>query len=521
MLDPDILSQLKGIFADLNRSISFVVTGVPGADDTIQMLEFLNDVASVSDRLSVSEQAPGPDDPKVASFAVFRDDSPTGISFCGIPNGHEFTSLLLAVLNSDGKGKNLPDEAIRHRIEALRGPVRLRTFVSLTCTNCPDVVQALNVIALYNPGVTNVTIDGAVVEDEVKALNINSVPTVYAGDDVLAIGRSSLGELLAKLEDRYGSESAEEFKPEHRDYDVVVAGAGPAGAAAAIYLARKGLRTAVLAGRVGGQVKDTTGIENLISVPQTTGTKLAGDLREHLDAYDIDIFDNRSITEADFSDPAVKVLKTDSGETFAAPRVVIATGASWRRMDVPGEDAHIGKGVAFCTHCDGPFYAGRRVAVIGGGNSGIEAALDLAAICPHVDIFEFMDTLKADTVLQQKVAAAGNVTVHLSSQVVEVVGDASSVTGLKVRDRVSGEEKVYDVSGVFVQIGLTPNSSVFEGQLACNKRGEIEIDGVGRTSVPGVYAAGDVTSVPYKQIIIAMGSGAVAALALSDDLMRS
>lgn len=521
MLDSDILSQLKDLFSGLSRDISFVVTGAPGADDTLRMTEFLNDVASVSPRLSVSVSESASGQPAAASFAIFRDGEPTGISFTGIPGGHEFSSLILAVLNADGKGKNLPDAAVRHRIEALRGPVSLRVFVSLTCTNCPDVVQALNVIALYNPAVTSGTVDGAVVEDEVRTLGVSSVPTVYADGEVLAVGRTSLADLLAKLEEKYGSEPAGEFRKEHTGYDVLVAGAGPAGVAAAVYLARKGLRTAVIAGRVGGQVRDTTAIDNLISVPSTTGTRLAADLREHLDAYDIDIFDNRRIVEADFTAPGAKVLRADSGESFTAPRVVIATGARWRRMEVPGEDPHIGKGVAFCTHCDGPFYAGRRVAVIGGGNSGIEAALDLAAICPHVDVFEFMDSLKADSVLQQKVGSAGNITVHLSSQVLEVIGDASSVTGLRVKDRVNGSEKVFDVSGVFVQIGLSPDSSVFAGQVDCNSRGEIVIDGVGRTSVPGVYAAGDVASIPYKQIVIAMGSGATAALALVDDIMRS
>ena len=519
MLDKDIITQLEGIFANLETSFTFVVNGVADRKETRDMVEFARDFASSSPALETKE-VDTPTEENAPVLELWKDGKPTGVSFCGIPNGHEFTSLILAVLNAAGQGKNLPDDALRRRIEHLQGPVELFTFVSLTCTNCPDVVQALNIIALINPAFTNKTIDGAVTPEMVKTYNIQSVPTVYANGELLHVGRSDLGELVSKLEERFGS--AEEPGADDgsaRGFDAIVVGGGPAGAAAAIYLARKGLQTAVVAGRIGGQVKDTTDIENLISVPLTTGTALAADLRKHLEAYDITILDNRRIKECKL-DGFPKTVTTDSRETFAAPILVIATGASWRRLGIPGEEQYVGRGVAFCTHCDAPFYAGKRVAVVGGGNSGIEAAIDLAGITSHVDVFEFLDTLKADEVLQKKLATFDNVDIHLSSAVSEVEGNGSKVTGIKVKDRVSNEVKHYDVDGVFVQIGLTPNSAPFSEQLKVNRAGEIITDRSGRTEVPGVYAAGDVTDVPYKQIVIAMGEGAKAALSAVDDRMR-
>ncbi|MDE5869280.1 MAG: FAD-dependent oxidoreductase, partial [Muribaculaceae bacterium] len=331
---------------------------------------------------------------------------------------------------------------------------------------------------------------------------------------------ATLGELVGKLEKQEGS-SMDSGVSDNTPlgFDVVVAGGGPAGAAAAIYLARKGMNVAVVAGRIGGQVKDTSEIENLISVPITTGTALASDIRKHLDAYNIGIFDNRRIVSAALKGD-VKKLTVDSGEVFEAPQIIVATGASWRKLSIPGEEEYLGKGVAFCTHCDGPFYKGKRVAVVGGGNSGIEAAIDLAGLAEHVDVFEFMDSLKADDVLQKKLKEFDNVDIHLSTSLTEVKGDGKNVTSVIAKDKVSGKEMEYKVSGVFVQIGLTPNSQAFEGEIAMNKHGEIEIDEKCHTSVPGVYAAGDVTDVPYKQIVIAMGEGAKAALAASEDKMR-
>ena len=515
MLEQNIIDQLRTIFGSLGSDIVFSMRSNGPSDGADEMLAFLQDVASASPRLAVETTQADVDAPV---FEIIRNGEATGVSFCGIPNGHEFTTLLLAVLNADGQGKNLPDEALRNRIRALRGPVRMQTFVSLTCTNCPDVAQALNVIAILNPSVSNTVTDGAVVPRLVEELNIQSVPAVYADGKLLSVGRSSLGDLLEKLEAIYGSSPQPQSEPVIHEYDVVVLGGGPAGAAAAIYCARKGLSTAVVAGSIGGQVRETMGIENLISVPETTGPKLAADIREHLGKYPIDVFDNRTVDTA-VIDTAVKKL-TCAGETFTARALIIATGAGWRRLSVPGENEHIGHGVAFCTHCDGPFYAGKRVAVVGGGNSGIEAAIDMAGMCPHVDVFEFMDTLKADGVLQQKAASMPNIDLHVSSQVTEIIGDGKNVSGIRVTDRVSGKESVYPVSGVFIQIGLVSASSLFKTSLPLERSGEIIVDERCRTSVKGVYAAGDVTNVPYKQIVVAMGEGAKAALSAFDDFMR-
>ncbi len=519
MLEKDILDQLKSIFSTLETSVTLVVTGVSSRNETREMLEFARDFASVSDALSVKAED-APTEENAPRLQLWRGANPTGVTFCGIPNGHEFSTLIMAVLNAAGMGRNLPDEGLRRRIERLQGPAEIFTFVSLSCTNCPDVAQALNIVALLNPRFTNTVIDGAVAPEMVKSYNVQSVPAVFANGQLLSVGRAGLGELVGKLESAFGT-SADDALTDNTPlgYDAIVAGGGPAGAAAAIYLARKGLRTAVVAGRIGGQVSDTTDIENLISVPLTTGTRLAYDIRKHLAAYDIDLFDNRQITSVQ-AGGFPKRVAVEGGEQFEAPILIIATGASWRRMNVKGEAEYIGRGVAFCTHCDGPFFAGKDVAVTGGGNSGIEAAIDLAAICRKVDVFEFLDVLKADEVLQKKLATLDNVTVHLSSSVTEVEGDGKGVTGIQVQDRVSGGTARYAVQGVFVQIGLTPNSAPFAAEVPVNGRGEIETDGACRTKVAGVYAAGDVTDVPYKQIVIAMGEGAKAALSAVDDRMR-
>lgn len=519
MLDKDIISQLGNIFANLETAFTFVVSGVSSREETRQMVEFANDFASSSPAINVHEEDT-PTEENAPVLSILKDGEDTGIKFCGIPNGHEFTSLILAVLNGAGQGKNLPDETLANRIRSLNGPCDITTFVSLTCTNCPEVVQALNVITLFNPAYTNTTVDGAVAPEMVKSFNIQSVPTVYANGKLLSVGRSDLGELVAKLEEAFGkTDDPGSVDTTPKGFDAIIAGGGPAGAAAAIYLARKRMQTAIVAGRIGGQVKDTMDIENLISVPMTTGPALATDLRRHIEAYNIAVFDNRKITSASLTG-FPKRITTDSGEVFEAPAVIIATGASWRKLNIPGEAEHIGKGVAFCTHCDGPFYAGKRVAVIGGGNSGIEAAIDLAGIATHVDVFEFLDTLKADEVLQKKLKTLDNVDVHLGAAAEEIIGNGNKVSAIKVKDRKSGESKEYPVEGVFVQIGLLPNSGLFKDELPVNNHGEIITDASGRTSIPGVYAAGDVTDVPYKQIVIAMGEGAKAALSAVDDRMR-
>ncbi len=514
MLDTSLLEQLRGIFSELGNDYTFDVSVSENHPSRGQLLELLNDVASVSDRLSV-KQSPG----EAFVFDILKNGEKTGVRFRAVPNGHEFTSLLLAVLNADGKGKNLPDEFVVKKLRSLKGDIHLTTYMSLTCTNCPDVVQALNAMAVLSPRITHEAVDGAIYKDEADALDLQGVPAVFADGELLHVGRGSFGELLAKLEARYGVETSETEEQTVREYDVIVTGGGPAGVAAAVYSARKGLNVAVIAERVGGQVNETGGIENLISVSKTTGPKLADDLRNHMNEYPIDIFEHRLVEKVTVEDN-LKVVTTQSGELFAAPALIIATGAGWRRLNVPGEADFIGRGVAFCPHCDGPFYKGKRVAVVGGGNSGIEAAIDLAGICTHVTVFEFLDELKADKVLQEKVKSLPNVDIFLHSQTTEVINNGEKVIGMKVKDRKTEEERFVDLDGVFVQIGLAPNSAAFRDVVNTNRFGEIEIDERARTNVPGIYAAGDVTTVPYKQIIISMGEGAKAALTAFDDRIR-
>ena len=513
MLESALKEQLKGIFSGLEGNYTFDIQVSPEHESRGELLDLLGDVASCSEHLSMQVS-----DGERLEFTLLKNGASTGIRFRGIPNGHEFTSLLLAILNADGKGKNFPDEAVCNRVKALNGPIRLTTYVSLTCTNCPDVIQALNAMVTLNDRIEHEMVDGALYQEEVEALKIQGVPSVFADGELLHVGRGEFGDLLAKLEARYGVDESKTEKTV-KSYDVIVVGGGPAGSSAAIYSARKGLKVAIVAERIGGQVKETVGIENLISVPTTTGSELADNLRTHLQQYPIDLLEHRRIEKVTI-DGRQKVLSTVSGETFTAPAVIVATGASWRRLNVPGEAEYIGRGVAFCTHCDGPFYKGKEVAVVGGGNSGIEAAIDLAGICSKVTVLEFMDELKADQVLQEKAKSLPNVEIFVSSQSTEVVGNGAKVTGLRVKNRKTNEERVIDLDGIFVQIGLAANSGVFREVVETNRPGEIVIDTHGRTNVPGIYAAGDVSTVPFKQIIIAMGEGAKAALAAFDDRVR-
>ncbi|MDR2086325.1 MAG: alkyl hydroperoxide reductase subunit F, partial [Dysgonamonadaceae bacterium] len=475
------------------------------------LLELLNEVAACSNQIS-SRVREG----EHLEFSLLKDEENTGIKFRGIPNGHEFSSLLLAILNCDGKGKNIPDEATCNRIKALKGPVNLSTYVSLSCTNCPDVVQALNLMALLNDNFTHEMVDGAIYQAEADALKVQAVPSVFAGKQLLHAGKAGLGELLEKLEAHYGTRAIE---IPVKNYDLIVIGGGPAGASAAIYSARKGLRVAVLTERTGGQVKETVGIENLISVPYTTGESLAANLKTHIQSYAIDLLDNRRVEKIEVKDKE-KVVSVSGGEKFTAPAVIIATGASWRKLNVPGEEKYIGRGVAFCPHCDGPFYKGKHVAVVGGGNSGIEAAIDLAGICSKVTVLEFLDDLKADRVLQEKAKNLPNVEIFISSQTMEVIGNGDKVTAIRLKDRHTEKERIVELDGIFVQIGLTANSAAFKETVNTNRFGEIEIDSHCRTNQPGIYAAGDVTTIPYKQIIISMGEGAKAALTAFEDRIR-
>lgn len=518
MLDTSIIQQVTDIFRSLEADYTLSVSYSPAREESRQLIAFLDDFATTSSRLKVEKHEAEGD---TLSFTILKNGADTGITFRGIPNGHEFTSLLLAVLNADGKGKNLPDEGIARRIKALKGDMRLQTYVSLTCTNCPDVVQALNIFALLNPNIRHEMVDGALFQHEVEERGVQAVPSLFADGKLLHVGRGSLGELLDKLEAAYPSSDGgecTECNATHRSFDVIVLGGGPAGASAAIYSARKGLRVAMLAERIGGQVKETVGIENLISVPYITGNELADNIRTHLNHYPVELFENRRIETTELKGKE-KLIKVKGGEVFSAPAVIITTGAGWRRLNVEGEAEYIGRGVAFCPHCDGPFYAGRRVAVVGGGNSGIEAAIDLAGICAKVNVIEFMDGLKADQVLQDKARSLSNVEILTSTQTTKVVGNGEKVTALQLKNRQTDEEHELSLDGVFVQIGLSPNSQPFE-ELDKTRIGEILIDDHCRTNIPGVYAAGDVSSVPYKQIIIAMGEGAKAALTAFDDRVR-
>ena len=484
MLDKNISDQVRGIFASLKSQITFAATSRKDDEKKAGLLEFLNDIASTSEKLSVSFTEK---ENTQLSFNLLKEGNETGITFRGIPNGHEFTSLLLAVLNTDGQGKNFPDEAIQRRIKSLKGKIVLKTYVSLTCTNCPDVVQALNLMSLINPNIRHEMVDGGIYQQE--------------------------------LEDMVGSETLENGEATEHEYDVIVVGGGPAGASAAIYSARKGLKVGLVAERIGGQVNDTTAIQNLISVPNTNGTQLAADLKAHLSDYPIELFEHRKIASVSLKEK-IKSIKVKGGEVFKAPAVIIATGANWRRLNVGDEAKYIGHGIHFCQHCDGPFYKGKNVAVIGGGNSGLEAAIDLAGICNKVTVFEFGDTLRADTVLQEKAKQIENMSIFTNAQTTNVKGNGTKLTALTVKDRLTEEEKDYEFDGVFVQIGLAANSDVFKDELELTPRNEIKVDEFCRTAIPGVYAAGDVSNVPYKQIVVAMGEGAKAALSAFDDRLR-
>ena len=514
MLDQALKTQLTDIFASLEAEYTLDIFVSSEHESSGEMLELLNDLTTCSEKISCRvNEGSG------LEFSLLKNGQHTGIKFRGIPNGHEFSSLLLAILNSDGKGKNIPDETICNRVKALKGRIYLATYVSLTCTNCPDVVQSLNLMAVLNENIHHEMVDGAINQEEVENLKIQGVPAVFANGKMIHSGKAEFGELLEKLEELVGTDT-EKVETITRNYDVIVIGSGPAGSSAAIYSARKGLKVAVVSERIGGQVKETLGIENVISVPKTTGEQLAANLKLHMQDYAIDLLEHRRVEKLELESKNKIVLVT-GGEKFVAPAVIIATGASWRTLNIPGESDYIGRGVAFCPHCDGPFYKGKHVAVVGGGNSGIEAAIDLAGICSKVTVLEFLNELKADQVLQNKAQSMPNIEIHKSSQTLEIIGNGEKVTGIRVKDRNTDQEQVIDLDGVFVQIGLIPNSSVFKELLNTNRFGEIEIDSHCRTNQPGIYAAGDVTTVPYKQIIISMGEGAKAALTAFEDKIRS
>ncbi|MBU2886446.1 alkyl hydroperoxide reductase subunit F [Gilvimarinus agarilyticus] len=512
MLDATIKQQLDTYLQKLAEPIELSVSMNDG-EKARELSALASEIASLSDKIQLKFQSAN----RSPSMGIARAGETPRVSFAGIALGHEFTSLVLAVLQTGGHPIK-EDESLVAKIRNLKGEYHFETFVSLSCQNCPEVVQALNVMATINPNITHQMVDGALFQEEVERRNIMAVPAVYLNGEPFGQGRMTLDEIVGKLDENSGEEKVAELNA-REEYDVLVVGGGPAGAAAAIYAARKGIRTALLAERFGGQVMDTVGIENFISVPYTEGPKLAAGLEQHVKDYGVDIITAERANRI-YRDEKIN-LELQSGASLASKSVILATGARWRELGVPGEAEYRTKGVAYCPHCDGPFFKGKSVAVIGGGNSGIEAAIDLAGIVDHVTVLEFADTLCADQVLQNKARSMANIEIIASAQTTEIIGDGQKVTGLRYRDRVTEQEHTPSLAGVFVQIGLVPNTEwLQESEVALTVRGEIEIDERGATSVPGIFAAGDATTVPYKQIVISMGAGATAALGAFDYLIR-
>ena len=522
MLDSNLKTALQGYLERLVQPIE-IVTFADDGENSRQMLELVADIASVAPAGRLSVRSGSTAGERLPSFQITLAGLDTGVRFAGLPMGHEFTSLVLALLQTSGYPAKVETDLIE-QIKALEPAQELvfETYMSLTCHNCPDVVQAINLMAALNPKIRHTTIEGSMFQAEVESRQIMGVPCVFLNGEMFASGRMELGEILAKIDT--GAADREAKKLSAKDaFDVLVVGGGPAGAAAAIYAARKGIRTGVAAERFGGQVLDTLGIENFISVKETEGPKLAAALEQHVKEYDVDIMNlQRATALVPAAAPGGLIeVKLENGASLRSKSVIISTGARWRSMNVPGEAEYRTKGVAYCPHCDGPLFKGKRVAVIGGGNSGVEAAIDLAGIVAHVTLIEFDSKLRADAVLQTKLRSLPNVTILMSAQTTEVHGDGQKVNALSYKDRTSGEVQRVELEGIFVQIGLLPNSDWLKGTVELSPRGEVIVDDRGQTSVPGVFAAGDVTTVPYKQIIIAMGEGAKASLGAFDHLIRS
>ncbi|WP_068829777.1 alkyl hydroperoxide reductase subunit F [Pseudomonas sp. BMS12] len=516
MLDANLKTQLKAYLEKVTQPFEIVASLDDGAKSQ-ELLGLLQDIVGLTGKITLKTDG---SDARRPSFALNRPGEDTGVSFAGIPMGHEFTSLVLALLQVGGHPSKLDAETIA-QIKSIEGTFEFETYFSLSCQNCPDVVQALNLMAVLNPNIRNVSIDGALFQEEVERRQIMAVPSIYLNGEVFGAGRMEVKEILAKIDTNAGSRDAEKMNAKDA-FDVLVVGGGPAGAAAAIYAARKGIRTGVAAERFGGQVLDTMAIENFISVQETEGPKLARALEEHVRQYEVDIMNlqRASALVPASAEGGLHEVKFDNGASLKAKTVILSTGARWREMGVPGEQEYKAKGVCFCPHCDGPLFKGKRVAVIGGGNSGVEAAIDLAGIVAHVTLLEFADTLRADAVLQNKLNSLPNVTVIKSAQTTEVVGDGQKVTGLTYKDRTTEELHTVELEGIFVQIGLLPNSDWLKGTVELNRFGEIIVDAKGATNIPGVFAAGDVTTVPYKQIVIAVGEGSKASLSAFDHLIR-
>lgn len=517
MLDAATKTQLAAYLERIRQPIELVAS-LDDRPASAEMRELLEAVASVGpDKITVRYDG---QDARRPSFSISAVGADMGVRFAAIPMGHEFTSLVLALLQAGGHPPKVEADVIE-QIKSLDGEMVFETYMSLTCHNCPDVVQALNLMAVLNPKVRHVAIDGGLYQDEVEARQIMGVPTVFLNGQPFGSGRMELAEILAKVDTNAAARDAAKLgaKP---PFDVLIVGGGPAGAAAAVYAARKGIRTGIVAERFGGQVLDTLAIENYVSIQETEGPKFAAALEQHVRTYDVEIMNNQRAQKIiPAAQPGGLVgVQLANGAVLQGRSVILSTGARWRNVNVPGEQEYKNKGVAYCPHCDGPLFKGKRTAVIGGGNSGVEAAIDLAGIVEHVTLVEFADQLKADAVLVKKLKSLPNVTVHVNAQTTEITGDGQKVNGLTFKDRVSGQAQHVPLEGVFVQIGLVPNTEWLKGTLELSRFGEIEVDAKGATSVPGVYAAGDATTVPFKQIIIAAGDGAKAALGAFDYLIR-
>ena len=520
MLEAQLKTQLQTYLGMLRQPIRLIAS-LDDSTNGKDMRELLVEIAELSDKVTLDDSG---QDARKPSFVIAREGETRGVRFAAIPLGHEFTSLVLALLWTGGHPPKVEDGIIE-QIKNLQGDFNFEVYMSLSCHNCPDVVQAVTLMTVFNPNVNATIVDGGLYQDEVNTRNIMAVPSTYLNGEAFASGRMLVEEILAKVDTGAVAKEAEKLNAK-APYDVLVVGGGPAGASAAIYAARKGIRTGIVAERFGGQVMDTLGIENFISVKETEGPKLVAAFEEHVRCYEVDIMNlQRAAAIAEPGKEGNKntgliEVRLENGAVLKSKAVILATGARWRELNVPGEKEYRGKGVAYCPHCDGPLFKGKPVAVVGGGNSGVEAAIDLAGFVAHVTLLQFDTELKADAVLQKKLRSLDNVTVITSAQTTEVTGDNTKMNGLTYTDRVTGESKHLQLDAVFVQIGLLPNSDWLKGTVNLSKFGEVEVNHHNATSLPGVFAAGDVTTTPYKQIIIAMGEGAKAALGAFDYLIR-
>ncbi len=519
MLDQNTSTQLKTLLQRLESPIE-IIASLDGSEKSDKIKELVTEVAALSDQVTARFDGTNSRTP---SFGIAKVGEQARVNFAGLPMGHEFTSLILALLQVSGYAPKVSDEVLA-QIKGLNITADFDVFVSLSCHNCPDVVQALNLIAIYNPHATATMIDGAFFQDEVEERKIMAVPMLFQNGEHIGQGRMTLEEIIAKLDTNSSAKDAEKLNAKDA-FDVLVIGGGPAGNTAAIYAARKGIKTGIVAERLGGQVMDTMDIENFTSIPKTQGPKFAAAMEEHVREYNVDIMSLQKVSAIQGADQTANGLvevTLENGAKLESKTIILSTGARWREMNVPGEQTYKTRGVAYCPHCDGPLFKGKRVAVIGGGNSGVEAAIDLAGIVEHVTLVEFDTKLRADQVLQDKLNSLPNTTVIMNALSTEVVGDGSQVTALKYQDRATGEINTIELAGIFVQIGLLPNTDFLkESNVALSNRGEIIINDRNETNVKGVFAAGDCTTVPYKQIIIATGEGAKASLSAFDYMIRS